>query len=113
MRPGHRRADAAGERALRAGLRGPPWLEEAAGRRRAERCGNFTTGGVRSPGGGTVVLAGRGNQVGTGAPDVLREFGLWYLVHHYYDADAGGVVRMQIREIEWDDEGWPYFSPDS
>ena len=34
------------------------------------------------------------------------------MVHHYYDANANGVVRMQIREIEWDDQGWPYFSPD-
>ena len=34
------------------------------------------------------------------------------MVHHYDDANANGVVRMQIREIEWDD-GWPYFSPDS
>lgn len=64
-------------------------------------------------GGGTVILSSRGNQIGTGAPDVLRAFGRWYMVHHYYDADANGVVRMQIREIEWDDTGWPYFSPDT
>jgi arabinan endo-1,5-alpha-L-arabinosidase len=63
-------------------------------------------------GGGTIILERRGNQVGTGAPDVLWEFGRWYMVHHYYDADANGVIRMQIREIEWDD-GWPFFSPDS
>jgi arabinan endo-1,5-alpha-L-arabinosidase len=63
-------------------------------------------------GGGTIILERRGNQVGTGAPDVLWEFGRWYMVHHYYDADANAVIRMQIREIEWDD-GWPFFSPDS
>ena len=34
-----------------------------------------------------------------------------YAVHHYYDADTGGTIRMQIREVEWRD-GWPYFSDD-
>jgi arabinan endo-1,5-alpha-L-arabinosidase len=63
-------------------------------------------------GGGTVILQNRGNQIGPGAPDVIREYGRWYMVHHYYDANANGVIRMQIREIEWDRAGWPYFSPD-
>jgi arabinan endo-1,5-alpha-L-arabinosidase len=64
-------------------------------------------------GGGTVILSSRGNQIGPGAPDVLFDHGRWYMVHHYYDANAGGVIRMQIREIEWDGQGWPYFSPDT
>jgi arabinan endo-1,5-alpha-L-arabinosidase len=59
-------------------------------------------------GGGTVILAGDGNQVGTGGQDVYREFGRHYVIHHYYDGDAGGVIRMQIRGVEWED-GWPYF----
>jgi arabinan endo-1,5-alpha-L-arabinosidase len=62
-------------------------------------------------GGGTVILSSRGNQIGTGAADVLWEFGRYYLVHHYYDGDANGVIRMQIREVEWND-GWPFFPPD-
>jgi arabinan endo-1,5-alpha-L-arabinosidase len=60
-------------------------------------------------GGGTILLESRGNQIGTGALDVLEERGRLYAVHHYYDADTGGTIRMQIREIEWED-GWPYFS---
>jgi hypothetical protein len=32
-----------------------------------------------------------------------------YAVHHYYDCDTGGTIRMQVRELEWHD-GWPYFS---
>lgn len=59
-------------------------------------------------GGGTVILAGDGNQIGTGGQDVLRAFGRHYVIHHYYDGDAGGVIRMQIRSLEWAD-GWPYF----
>lgn len=62
-------------------------------------------------GGGTVILDGDGNQFGTGAADVHTEFGNNYVVHHYYDGDAGGVIRMQIRSMEWDD-GWPSFETD-
>ncbi|WP_219419053.1 arabinan endo-1,5-alpha-L-arabinosidase [Pseudonocardia nigra] len=60
-------------------------------------------------GGGTVLLDRRGNQVGTGALDVLEDRGRTYAVHHYYDANTGGTIRMQIREVEWVD-GWPTFS---
>ena len=60
-------------------------------------------------GGGSVLLDRRGNQVGTGALDVVRDHGRLYAVHHYYDADTGGTIRMQIREVEWE-AGWPFFS---
>lgn len=59
-------------------------------------------------GGGTVLLESRGDQVGTGALDVLEDRGLLYAVHHYYDASTGGTIRMQVREVEWQD-GWPVF----
>ena len=62
-------------------------------------------------GGGTILLDRRGNQIGPGALDVLEHDGRLYAVHHYYDADTGGTIRMQIREVEWRD-GWPYFSDD-
>ena len=63
------------------------------------------------PAGLPIALEEERLRLGTGAPDVLWEFGRYYVVHHYYDADADGVIRMQIREIEWRD-GWPYFPPD-
>jgi arabinan endo-1,5-alpha-L-arabinosidase len=59
-------------------------------------------------GGGTVILDGDGNQIGTGGQDIHLEFGLYYVIHHYYDGDANGVIRMQIRSMEWED-GWPHF----
>jgi arabinan endo-1,5-alpha-L-arabinosidase len=62
-------------------------------------------------GGGTVMLAGDGNQIGTGGQDVYFEFGHHYVVHHYYDGDANGVIRMQIRSMTWKD-GWPSFPLD-
>lgn len=60
-------------------------------------------------GGGTILLDRRGHEVGPGALDVLEHGDRLYAVHHYYDADTGGTIRMQIREVEWRD-GWPYFS---
>jgi len=60
-------------------------------------------------GGGTILLDRRGDQIGPGALDVLDHDGRLYAVHHYYDAAAGGTIRMQIREVEGRD-GWPYFS---
>lgn len=58
-------------------------------------------------GGGTVILESHGNQIGPGGQDVHFEFGRYYLVHHYYDGAANGVIRMQIRSLEWEDD-WPY-----
>jgi arabinan endo-1,5-alpha-L-arabinosidase len=66
-------------------------------------------GVLLTEGGGTVVLSRRGNQVGMGALDVLKDRGRTYAVHHYYDANTGGTIRMQIREVEWK-RGWPTFS---
>ena len=30
-----------------------------------------------------------------------------YLAFHYYDASLGGDFQLAIRELAWDDEGWP------
>jgi arabinan endo-1,5-alpha-L-arabinosidase len=62
-------------------------------------------------GGGTVILRSHDNQIGPGGQDVHVEFGRQYIVHHYYDGDANGVIRMQIRSMEWQ-EGWPHFRVD-
>jgi arabinan endo-1,5-alpha-L-arabinosidase len=66
-------------------------------------------GDPMTAGGGTILLDRRGNQIGPGALDVLEHEGRLYAVHHYYDSDTGGTIRMQIRELEWHD-GWPHFS---
>jgi hypothetical protein len=38
---------------------------------------------------------------------VLREGNNDYLVHHFYDRDAGGRHTLQIRPIIWGKDGWP------
>lgn len=58
-------------------------------------------------GGGTVVLEGQGSLKGPGHNAVLLRPGGDLLVHHFYDADAKGLVKMQVRSLTWDDEGWP------
>ena len=67
------------------------------------------SGDLLTEGGGDVLLDRRGNQVGTGALDVVEQRGRTYAVHHYYDANTGGTIRMQVREVEWQN-GWPVFS---
>jgi arabinan endo-1,5-alpha-L-arabinosidase len=58
-------------------------------------------------GGGTLVLAGYGRFRGPGHNAVLREVGRDYLVHHYYDAEARGRSKLQIRPLIWANDGWP------
>lgn len=58
-------------------------------------------------GGGTVVLEGYGRFRGPGHNSVLEDGGRMYLAHHFYDAQASGVPRLQIRPLVWDADGWP------
>lgn len=58
--------------------------------------------------GGTLVLRGEGAMRGPGHNSVLADGGQWWLVHHWYDADANGVATLGIRELAWTGDGWPY-----
>jgi len=57
-------------------------------------------------GGGTVILDTEGYQIGPGGQDIIQESGHEYLIYHYYDGDADGVIRMQIRKMNWENQ-WP------
>ncbi|SES22136.1 arabinan endo-1,5-alpha-L-arabinosidase [Gracilibacillus ureilyticus] len=59
-------------------------------------------------GGGDVILEAEDNQIGPGGQDVIEEDGNYYMVYHYYDGDANGTIRMQIRRMNWE-VGWPSF----
>jgi arabinan endo-1,5-alpha-L-arabinosidase len=65
------------------------------------------TGKTLTSGGGTLVLAGYGRFRGPGHNGVLREGNTDYLVHHFYDGEAGGAPTLQIRPIIWGNAGWP------
>ncbi|WP_058308361.1 arabinan endo-1,5-alpha-L-arabinosidase [Gracilibacillus massiliensis] len=59
-------------------------------------------------GGGDVILESIDNHIGPGGQDILEEEDKYYMVYHYYDGDADGTIRMQIREINWQNN-WPTF----
>ena len=60
-------------------------------------------------GGGTVVIAGdpNGGGRGPGGGVVVQDGDRWLLVHHFYDADARGTAKLQIRPLLWNEDGWP------
>ncbi len=58
-------------------------------------------------GGGTLILSGYGRWRGPGHNAVLNEGEYDWLVHHTYDAEIGGIPRLQIRQLIWAEDGWP------
>ncbi|HEX8498098.1 MAG TPA: arabinan endo-1,5-alpha-L-arabinosidase [Actinomycetales bacterium] len=58
-------------------------------------------------GGGTQLLASSGNVRGPGGGDVVLDGSTYRLAHHYYDSNLNGDWRMQIRNLSWSSDGWP------
>jgi arabinan endo-1,5-alpha-L-arabinosidase len=58
-------------------------------------------------GGGTLVLEGDKRWKGPGHNSVLNDRGMFYLVHHAYDAENRGRPALHIRPLTWTDHGWP------
>ncbi len=54
-------------------------------------------------GGGTVILSGSGSMAGPGGQSVYGDL----LAYHYYDVQAGGDFRLDLRRITWGSDGWP------
>ena len=64
----------------------------------------FDADGVAlSAGGGTEVLRGSNEFVGTGGGDISVEGRDTWLVNHYYDATDGGAPRLNVRPVTWRD----------
>lgn len=57
--------------------------------------------------GGTVLIDGDENFIGTGHADVWSEGGYDFLVHHAYDANRDYKPVLNIRRMDWDESGWP------
>lgn len=64
-----------------------------------------------SEGGGNPLLSGGERYRGPGGQDILEEGGEAWLVHHHYDAEAGGDHKLDVRLIRWTPAGWPYVLP--
>ena len=58
-------------------------------------------------GGGTPLIAGDGDYIGTGHSDVFSERGQDWLVHHAKRRDEGYRAYLQIRKLRWLNNGWP------
>jgi arabinan endo-1,5-alpha-L-arabinosidase len=65
------------------------------------------SGKPMATGGGTVLLAGNEDWHGLGHNAVVSFDGTDYLVFHGYDAHDSGKPKLNIRELDWNNEGWP------
>jgi len=57
-------------------------------------------------GGGTEILRGYNEFVGTGGADVYQRAGVDLFAHHYYDRYDRGTPKLSVRTVSWRD-GWP------
>jgi arabinan endo-1,5-alpha-L-arabinosidase len=58
-------------------------------------------------GGGTLVLQGNKQWYGVGHNSVYTFDNQDYLVFHGYDASDKGKAKLLIKNLSWDQEGWP------
>ena len=58
-------------------------------------------------GGGTLVLGSYDRYIGPGHNGVLRDSQGDFVVHHFYDGEAGGLRTLQIRPMFWTIDHWP------
>ncbi len=58
-------------------------------------------------GGGTPLLATRGNFIGPGHCSVLETRRQPFLVYHYYDGADHGIPTLQLRPLRFSAAGWP------
>lgn len=63
-------------------------------------------------GGGIILLAGDTNWYGVGHNAVVSFDRTDYLVFHGYDAHDDGKPKLNIRKLEWNNEGWPQVGKD-
>ena len=58
-------------------------------------------------GGGTLLKASQDPDFGPGHNSVLIDGDKEYIVYHTYDARYGGMSRLRISRLSWDEGGWP------
>lgn len=62
-------------------------------------------------GGGTVIAQGNDEWAAVGHQAAYTIDGRDYLVFHAYDRRDEGKPKLRIREIKWDQQGWPGITP--
>ena len=58
-------------------------------------------------GGGTLVIGPDEKYSGVGHCSVYEFGGRWIFAAHGYDKAKNGASKLVVRDIAWDDEGWP------
>lgn len=58
-------------------------------------------------GGGTLLLEGNENWYGAGHNSTYTFDGKDYIFFHGYDAKDKGLPKLNMAELNWDNEGWP------
>ena len=59
-------------------------------------------------GGGTMILEAYDHWRGPGHNAIYSENGVDWIVYHAYDATLGGIPKLRIEALQWDEAGWPY-----
>jgi arabinan endo-1,5-alpha-L-arabinosidase len=58
-------------------------------------------------GGGTLVLGSQGRFIGPGHAGIVSDGAQEWFSFHYYDGANRGRPALGVRELAWDNEGWP------
>lgn len=58
-------------------------------------------------GGGSLFLGSEGNFIGPGHFSIFEESGVEYFSYHYYDGNANGAPKLNLRPLAWTPDGWP------
>lgn len=61
--------------------------------------------------GGSFFLGSEDNFIGPGHYSFLEDNGHEWFSYHYYDGDANGASRFNLRALSWTDDGWPVAGP--
>ena len=62
-------------------------------------------------GGGTELLASAGRMRGPGGQETFMVGDEPWLAWHYYDLRQGGVPKLQLGRLHFDQAGWPFLDP--
>lgn len=63
-------------------------------------------------GGGTRILSTSGRHIGPGHFGLMRENGINYVSMHYYDKEDNGYPKLDIAQLGFGADGWPYITRD-
>jgi arabinan endo-1,5-alpha-L-arabinosidase len=62
-------------------------------------------------GGGSLFAGTDGAFIGPGHAAILEKDGKQWMSMHFYDGTNNGAGTLAIRELKWDDAGWPTIQP--